>query len=137
MHANFNTPDLVCQSFTFDVEKVNKHSRIYVARDQLISFNSFITPVVKLEDDQGFSKAKGVRYHFKVRNEKNWSKCKVITGLFPTTNNELFYGDFKSKKGKTLMVFKISRKQPVLEVYIYPEGFYPSYQKIEKIISNF
>lgn len=137
MHANYNTPDLAVQVFTFDVEKVNKFSRIYIAREQLISFDSFLTPVVKLEDDQGFSKAKGVKYHFRIRNEKNWNKCKVITGLFSTTNREVYFGDYKSKNGKTLMIFKISREKPTLQVYVYPEGYYPSRQKIEKIISNF
>jgi len=84
-------------------------------------FQSLIYPftnLIRLEIDQGYSKAKGVDYWLRIRNCNNWKKCDLITGVKPTGLKSVFYGDHKPN-GKTLIVFQFSpcKKELVIDYF--------------------
>lgn len=58
-------------------------------------------------------------YWLKIRNGKKWSKC--ITGLFSTTEKNIYKGD--TEKKKNLVLFKFSDNAKTLTVYFY-SSFY-------------
>lgn len=58
-------------------------------------------------------------YWLKIRTEKKWSNC--ITGLFSTSEKNIFKGD--TDKKKNLVLFKFSDNAKTLTVYLYPNYY--------------
>ena len=58
-------------------------------------------------------------YWLKIRNGKKWSKC--LTGLFSTTEKNIYKGD--TDKKKNLVLFKFSDNAKTLTVYLYPNYY--------------
>ena len=58
-------------------------------------------------------------YWLKVRNCKKWSNC--ITGLFSTTEKNIYKGD--TNKKKNLVLFKFSDNAKTLTVYYYSDFY--------------
>jgi hypothetical protein len=122
-------------SYSYLVEKENKQDTIFksVSSNQL---QSFFTEVVKIERFQGYSNAYNLGLYFRVKNESSWSKSKQITGLWKTTTSNIFYGDYLSSIGKSLLMFKICPKNESLIVYQFPEGYYPTKPTIDILSSK-
>jgi hypothetical protein len=113
--------------------KVNKTSTIYEIKQP--HPEDYFTNLIRLEVDQGFSKAKPV-YWFRLRNESNWSKCATPTGLFKTIKPNVYFGDLKTSKGKTLILFYTDQINN-LQIFKYPHGYYPNAKQLESIINKF
>lgn len=58
-------------------------------------------------------------YWLKIRNGKKWSNC--ITGLFSTTEKNIYKGD--TYKKKNLVLFKFSDNANTLTVYFYSDFY--------------
>lgn len=131
MDANINTT-----VHRYEVVKYNKQSTNYKLvtkrKDQ-----SVLTDEVKVEVFQGYSKVYNLGLYFRLKDQSSWSKSTQLTGMFKTKRPGLYYGDKKTPKGKTLMLFYINPNNDKLTIYEYPEGYYPSQAKRDRIINSF
>jgi len=119
---------------TYNAIKFNKHSTIFEC--QTSTANSFLTTLIKIESFQGFSKTFNAPFYLRVKDKSSWTKSSQITGLFKSGLKGLFYGDKRTIKGKTLILFKLTPDNEVLTVYTYPEGYYPIKTTIDKLLSE-
>jgi len=119
--------------------KINKQSRIFeLSQTQRLRHkqqDEFLTELVRVEKDQGFSKAKDVVYWLRIRNQSNWSKCQTPTGFKKTDKTNVFFGDIKTDRGKTLIIFKFQDDES-LKIFNYQNGFYPKKTQLKKIINK-
>ena len=120
--------------------KVNKTSTIYeIEQTKEIREpkpEDYFTDIVKIEQYQGYSKAYNLTHYFRIRDKTNWSKCKTPTGLFRTIKPNVFFGDLKTSKGKTLVLFYFDEVNN-LQIFKYPHGYYPTSKQLETIIDKF
>jgi hypothetical protein len=120
-------------------KKVNKTSTIYeieqTHENRISHPEDYFTELVKIEQYQGFSKAYNVSHYFRIRNTSNWSKCETPTGLFKTLRANVYIGDLKTTKGKTLVLFYFDENNH-LHIYRYKCGYYPSRKIIKSIIEK-
>ena len=120
--------------------KVNKTSTIYeIEQTKGIREpkpEDYFTDIVKIEQYQGYSKAYNLTHYFRIRDNANWSKCKTPTGLFRTIKPNVFFGDLKTSKGKTLILFYVDEVNN-LQIFKYPHGYYPTSKQLETIIDKF
>jgi len=120
--------------------KVNKTSTIYeIEQTKGIrepKLEDYFTDIVKIEQYQGYSKAYNLTHYFRIRDNANWSKCKTPTGLFRTIKPNVFFGDLKTSKGKTLILFYVDEVNN-LQIFKYPNGYYPTSKQLNLIINKF
>ena len=120
--------------------KVNKTSTIYeIEQTKGIrepKLEDYFTDIVKIEQYQGYSKAYNLTHYFRIRDKTNWSKCKTPTGLFRTIKPDVFFGDLKTSKGKTLILFYVDEVNN-LQIFKYPNGYYPTSKQLNLIINKF
>jgi len=125
--------------YTYKPIKINKQSRIFeLSETQRLRHNQpneILTELLRIEKDQGFSKAKDVAYWLRIRNQSNWSKCETPTGFKKTDKPNVFYGDIKTDRGKTLVIFKFQDDES-LKIFNYQNGFYPKKTQLKKIINK-
>lgn len=133
MKAN-NTIDKLKNIHTFKSCKVNKHSTILERVTDVK--DSFITDFVKVEKFQGYSKAYNLGEYFRIKNASSWAKSKQVTGLWKSSRLNYFYGDNRTDKGKTLLIFFKDDRNDFITVYEFVESYYPSKVIIERIINN-
>ena len=81
--------------------------------------NPVLPEKVNISKDRQFSKSKA-SYWLKIREDNKWSKC--LTGLFPTSNGMVYYGDTEKRKNFLLFIFTDSDKK--LTIYFFSK-FYP------------
>ena len=119
--------------------KINKTSSIYeIEQTHKVREpkpDDYFTDLVRIEQYQGYSKAYNLTHYFRIRNQGNWSKCKAPTGLFKTIKPNVFYGDLKTSKGKTLIIFYLDEVDN-LKIFKYPNGYYPTSKQRETIINK-
>ncbi|HOZ29587.1 MAG TPA: hypothetical protein PLL66_01605 [Bacteroidales bacterium] len=94
-----------------------------------------LTDLIRIENDRHFHRGDGFLQWLRVRNTNNWSKCKLITGLFLSSQKSIYYGDMIYSSCKNLLIFKYSNDGKQLQIDFYPR-FCPSKPKIEEIIKN-
>jgi len=125
---------------TYRPKKVNKTSTIYEYSNTIelrdINPDDNFTNLVKLEVFQGYSKAKNLVYYFRLRDKSNWSKCKLVTGLFRTIKPNIFFGNIKENNIKTLMIFYIDDNNNLI-IHKYPTGFNPTRKQLDLIIDQY
>jgi len=95
---------------------------------------SCLTERIKLEKFQGFSKAHNLWEYLRLRGATSWKSGEQVTGLFKTPDRNIFYGDRKTTKGKSLILIFKSSDLETVTIYTYPEGYYPSQKKIIYLI---
>jgi hypothetical protein len=135
MKANYITKTPEPLKHTFEVVKYNKHDTIY----QLCfgqPETELIKQTVKVEVYQNYSKAYNLGLYFRVKTATSWSKSKAVTGMFKTTHLNTYYGDQRTNKGKTLLLFKVDPESQTMCVYEYPKGYYPSRKVIDSLINQ-
>jgi hypothetical protein len=128
MNANIQTSQI--KVYTYESKKLNKHDTIYQIIDSK-ELQSFLTEFVKIEKYQGYSNAYNLGLYFRIKNESSWAKSKQITGLWKLSNPNIFYGDIKQDKNKTLLLFFIEPNKGILKVFEFPKNYYPSKSTIE------
>lgn len=113
--------------------KVNKRDTIYSINS--LSFKpTLLTPLVKIEDFQGFSKANNFLLYFRIKDRNNWKDSTAVTGLFKTSYQGIYYGNYLSgQKCRTLLIFILDPEGESLKILEYPKGYYPRQVTIERI----
>ena len=117
----------------YESVKVNKCDIQYQIAHPLQT-TSPLTERVKVEAFQGYSNAHNLGEYFRLRGLTNWKDGKQLTGLFRTEIPYIFYGDQKSIKGKSLILFKFENNRERLTVYCYPLGYYPNQIVLHELI---
>lgn len=115
--------------------KVNKHSTQFETVNPMPS-DTLLTPIVRVEVFQKYSQATNLGLYFRLRDDKNWRYCTQVTGLWKTMHPTLYYGDYRTSKGKTLLIFRLCPEHSKLTVYEFPIGYYPHKSIIDKLIKS-
>jgi hypothetical protein len=97
---------------------------------------SWLTARVKIEKFQGFSKAYNIDEYFRLRGATSWKSGEQVTGLWKSETKNAYYGDRKTKEGKTLILFFRSPDLESLTVHIFPTGYNPSKKVINQLINE-
>lgn len=120
------------QVYNYKVTKTNKHSIQFSLADAKPTGN-ILRDIVRIEYFQGFSNGKGFQYYFTPMSGNTWSASPRLTGMFPTTSPNVYYGDIREGFKKTLIMFKWSPVDTALTVYQFPVGAYPMPSEINQI----
>lgn len=135
MTANNTIQNHKPEIHVYNVFKYNKHDTIY-QKEETNPKSKLLTEFVKVEKFQGFSKAYNLGLYFRIKNESSWQKSKNVTGLWKTMRDNLFFGDSRNIKSKTLLIFHIDNEGQQLTVFEFPEGYYPNRVRIDKLINS-
>ena len=101
---------------------------------------NFLTDLIRIEKFNGKSNATNIKDYLRLRTATSWDKSQKITGLRPTENDLLFYGDWlkvneSNAPKKTLLIFLFSKDRKNLFRDVY-RGFYPNHKGILQNIIN-
>lgn len=101
---------------------------------------NFLTDLIRIEKFNGKSNATNIKDYLRLRTATSWDKSQKITGLRPTENDLLFYGDWlkvneSNAPKKTLLIFLFSKDRKNLFIDVYT-GFYPNHKGILQNIIN-
>jgi hypothetical protein len=123
--GNF-TPDHI--RHTYKVTNELKSYKVYKLSTSEGNVN-LLTDILRIEQFQGKSQTTRVDDYLRLRTDpKSWTRSRLITGLRPTSNINLFSGDSKpidkDKNEKTLLMFLFSKDRQTLFIDVY-RGFYP------------
>lgn len=118
--------------YSYRANKFNKCDTQYELTHNLPS-GAILTDRVKIEAFQGFSNAYNLGEYFRLRGATNWKDGKQLTGIWKTSTPNIFYGDRRTNKGKSLLMFVFGVNRESLTVYVYPDGYYPHKTQIETI----
>lgn len=96
--------------------------------------NNLLTELIRIEKFNGKSNATYINDYLRLRTSTSWDKSEKITGLRPTQNELLFYGDWLKlnelntpKKSLLIFLFSKDRKTLIIDVY---RGFYPLHKGV-------
>lgn len=120
MNTSFNLPDFY--SHYYELTHSVKTYDVYTLVNQSPQSINLLTEELRIEDYRGFSNAKGFNKYLRLRTTTNWATCEEVTGLRPTKNNNVFYGDRVYKGKKNLLVFVYNDNQLRIDVY---RSYYP------------
>lgn len=104
--------------------------------------NNLLTDLIRIEKFNGKSNATNIKDYLRLRTATSWDKSQKITGLRPTENDLLFYGDYlkldeSNAPKKTLLIFLFSEDRKNLFIDVY-RGFYPLHKGIlQNIIKTY
>lgn len=116
--------------------KINKTSVHYESTSEK-SMDVFRTSIARLEEFRGYSRAEGCPYLLKVKTDTNWNKCSPVTGLFPTTTKDVFYGDIRENMMKTLILIILEGDEySNMTIIVFPKGHYYQTNEINRIVSR-
>lgn len=100
-----------------------------------------LTELVNISKDRQFSKAKNISYWIKGKNtdQRKWSR--PITGLKPTSEPRVYYGDIpKKEKGrfipKDLLIFRFSKDAHELIIDVYSDFYTEDKQTLHHLIKT-
>lgn len=135
--ANNQTGQQPVEVHRFTEAKVNKHSTIY-SMECIPTQATFVTPIVRIEKFQGYSKAYNLAEYFRIKDQSSWAKSRQVTGLWKTSTQGVYYGDNRRKKSdpKTLLLFQFDPSGGVFTLHVFPFGYYPAKPTIEKIAAT-
>jgi len=98
--------------------------------------NSWLTERVKCEVFMGYSKAYNFGEYFRLRGATSWKSGLMVSGIWPSERKFAYYGDRKTKEGKTLILFFRTPDLESLTVYTFQTGYYPSKKVINQLINE-
>ena len=135
MAATYTAPDYIRHAF-----KVSKELKSYTVYkvDAVESKTNLLTDLVRIEPYFGNSAATKINEYLRLRDTKNWTTCEQVTGLRPTNNLGIYYGDRITPNGKkSLLIFSFSKDRQTLFIDVY-RSFYPEHNGIlQSIIKNY
>lgn len=118
--------------FTYKVCKANGHS-IQFVNDGVAINGAILSEYIRIEKFQGYSNGKGFQYYFTPKTKPTWSASPRLTGMFPTKTEGVFYGDYRDSLRKTLIMFNWKPEESLLNVILFPIGYYPMDSEINQI----
>ena len=100
--------------------------------------NNLLTDLIRIEKFNGKSNATNIKDYLRLRTATSWDKSQKITGLRPTENDLLFYGDYlklneSNALKRNLLIFLFSKDLKNLFIDVYT-GFYPLHKGILQTI---
>lgn len=114
MEATIAVPVPIVMEFELDKTRLFKEVKHY----NLVNGQELFSKKLNIGINRGFSKAT-YDYSLKVWRGNKWSG--QITGLFPTYDSEIFYGDTNSKTN--LVIVRFIDSQNKLRLYFF-QNFY-------------
>jgi len=136
MNSTGNTPQYIRHTYKVinELKSYTVYELIEVYKINPITENkNLLTDILRIEKFQGNSNASNINDYLRLRNCSNWSKSELVTGLRPTTKENLFYGDWRKLENsnpiKTLLIFSFSKDKQTLIIDVY-RGFYPNHNGI-------
>ena len=129
------------------VYKVNRELKSYTIYQivEIVNEKNQLTDLIRIEKYNNKSNATGITDYLRLRTTTNWDSSEKVTGLRPTSNPNLFYGDRRKPyeldalKGakpeqsepikRTLLMFLYSEDRQTLYIDVY-RGFYPIHKGI-------
>lgn len=124
--------------------KVNKELKTYTIYElvEVEKSQNLLTEFLRIEDFYNKSNATNIKEYLRLRTSTSWDKSLKVTGLRPTANKSLFYGDWlkpneTNAPKKTLLIFLFSEDRQNLFIDVY-RGFYPLHSGIlQNIIKTY
>ena len=108
--------------------KVVKHYQI----TDLFNNSSCLTEILNVSLNREFAKSNPA-YWLKIRIGKKWH---ILTGLFPTINKNVFYGDKgTNNKKEDLIVIEFSDNQQTLIVYYFKNYYTNNINKVLQFLN--
>lgn len=136
MNSTGNTPEYV--RHIYKVTKELKSYTIY-SLAEVTGNKNLLTETLRIETFRGKSKAQNIDDYLRLRTSSNWATSEMVTGLRPTSKNDLFYGDRLNKETnkRTLLIFSFVKDKQTLIIDVY-RGFYPIHNGIlQNIIKTY
>ena len=115
--------------------KANKCDNQYLLEGELQE-NTFLTGRIKIEAFQGFSSARNLGEYFRLRGATSWKNGEQVTGLWKTDYPHIYYGDRRTKKGKTLILFVYGVDKDTVTIHEFLDGYYPNHNTIRDLIKK-
>ena len=87
-----------------------------------------LPPIIKIEVNRGYNNSKGIGHWLCVYNEPNWQYGNRVTGLRPTSRNNIFEGNLikphldKPTPG-SLVFFEFSRNNELLVIDVFKDFY--------------
>jgi hypothetical protein len=130
--------------------KPAEHIRhLYILSHQVKTYNVYslvevkegkkliLSEKLRIEEYRNKSDAIGITKYLRLRTSTNWNTSEKVTGLRPTDNPRVFYGDRLQKNKKSLLVFIFQKEGSQLYVDVY-RSFYPKHKGIlQKILKRY
>lgn len=103
--------------------------------------NRQLPEIANISENRNFSKAKNVDYWLKGKNTNQNKFSKPITGLKPTGQPLIYYGDIPTKKDgrfkpKDLLIFRFSTNAETLTIDLYQDFYTNNPAELHAIIKN-
>ena len=121
--------DTITRPLVMVFEKDQQVNYKEVRHYNFVEGENLFSEKVHISKDRQFSKSKA-KYWFRIREYNKWSNC--LTGLFPTSNGMVYYGDTERKKN--LLIFIFSEYGERLNIYFF-SNFYP--KEVHEFIKMF
>jgi len=100
-------------------ERTRKNYTVY---DCIESNQDFFPSQIRIEDDRGFSRGTGFDTWLRIKDTSSWKTSKIITGLKPTDDANIFHGDIApgklSNKNKSMILFKFEGKDLTIKIFL-------------------
>jgi len=121
--GNVRTPDFYTHIFdlTHEVQSYSVFTHDFVKSSNI----QLLTEILRIELYRGKSNAKNIETYLRLRTSANLQTCEKVTGLRPTKNCNVFYGDRKVNGKRNLLVFEYLNNGKVLKIDVY-RAFYPN-----------
>lgn len=108
---------------------------VYELDKQKSSPKNLLTDVLRIENYNGKSNAKGIQKYLRLRTSTSWVNSEKVTGLRPTAKKRVFEGNRLVNGKRNLLVFVFSEDFKTLRIDVY-RSFYPKTPVILKSIIN-
>lgn len=125
--AIVRTPDFY--THVFDLTHQLKSYSVFTHDITKSSNIQLLNEVIRIELYRGKSNATNIETYLRLRTSTNWQTCEMVTGLRPTKNRNVFYGDRKVNGKRNLLVFEYLNNGKALKIDVY-RAFYPNTPKI-------
>lgn len=121
--ATARTPDFY--THIFDLTHEVKSYSVFTHNSAKLHNFQLLTEVIRIELYRGKSNATNIETYLRLRTSTNWKTCEQVTGLRPTKNPSVFYGDRKVNGKRNLLVFEYLNNGKTLKIDVY-RAFYPN-----------
>jgi len=123
-----NTGNVNFVRHTYKVSKELKSYTVYEL-DEVNYSEKLLTDIIRIEPFLNYSQAKNFNDYFRIKNTSNWKNSSLITGIKPTSIENLFFGDCSktnlignTKKSLLLFYFDNDKRTLIIDVF---RDYYP------------
>ena len=131
-------------NFVRHIYSINKELKSYTVYqlDEVISSNSLLTDIIRIEPFLNYSNAKNFNDYFRIKNQSSWAKSNTITGLKPTSIKGLFFGDCAKpnligNNSKSLIIFYFDSTTNKLIIDVYKDYYPHNNHLLETLLKGF